>query len=103
MYGHVQVYVLTTEAVMEKQLTEKISKATGKQVKHINYKPEEQEAALNQAFAWSTRGAAWAAADLVLLDKIKRESRFGVVVPTLERLLSRKGVSLDEFLIEHAS
>ncbi|KAJ7284331.1 hypothetical protein O6H91_Y337400 [Diphasiastrum complanatum] len=67
------IYTLTTEAVTERQLAEKLSRALGKQVTHVNLTPEEHLELLTQNCA-GTQSATFAAA-MVDLNKKKRESR----------------------------
>ncbi|KAJ7543411.1 hypothetical protein O6H91_09G037200 [Diphasiastrum complanatum] len=96
-----QIYTLTTEAVMDSQVAEKLSKVLGKQVSHVNVTPEEHLKILTQKYD-RTRGAAFAAG-LVDLDKNKRLSRWSVVDPALERVLGHKGISLEQFFTVNAS
>lgn len=98
-----KVYSLTTEAVTEKQVAEKIGKVAGKKVTHVNLSPEEHAALLKKIYPGPAAGAEEFAHGIVTLDEGKRKSLFSEVYPDLERLLGRKGVSLDDFLQEHAS
>ncbi|KAG0626437.1 hypothetical protein M758_2G126000 [Ceratodon purpureus] len=97
-----EVYTLTTEAVTEKELAEKIGKVAGKKVTHVNLSPEEYYDLLKQIYPGPVSGADEFAHAIVTLDEEKRRSLFSEVHPDLERLIGRKGVSLDDFLAEHA-
>jgi uncharacterized protein YbjT (DUF2867 family) len=93
-----QTYTLTGESVTEKQVAETISKIIGKPVTHVNLSPEEYEALLTQV-----TGRKEYAAGLVLLDTRRREGQFAKVDPTLEQIIGRKPISLEEVLTNNAS
>lgn len=82
--------------------TLKVSKATGQSVRHVNLTPEEHAEIVTKAFG-GTIAAKERAAGIVSLDWEKRSNLFKDVHPDLEMLLGRKGVSLDDFLAEHAA
>ena len=96
-----KTYTLTEEALTDGQLAEKISKAIGKPVKHVNLSPEEHTELLKKHYA-GPKDPDEFADGLVRLDRQKRNSQFSVVCPDLEQVLGRKGISLDEFVAEHA-
>ncbi|CAK9866854.1 unnamed protein product [Sphagnum jensenii] len=97
-----KIYTLTGEALSEKQVAQSLSKVIGKEVKHVNLTPEEHTTLLKQTYV------GWKSPDefvnaLVLLDKNKRDNLFNVVDPTLEQMLGRKAISLEEVLVKNAS
>ena len=96
-----KIYKLQTEALTNDVLAAKLSKATGKPVKHVNLTPEEYVGLLQSHFGGSLEDSF--VAGILRLDDAKRQSRFAEVSPDLERLLSRQGVSVDEFLAAHAA
>jgi uncharacterized protein YbjT (DUF2867 family) len=93
-----QTYALTGESVTEKQVAETISKIIGKPVKHVNLSPEEYEALITQV-----TGSKEYAAGVVLVDTNRREGQFAKVDPTLEQIIGRKPISLEEVLTKNAS
>jgi uncharacterized protein YbjT (DUF2867 family) len=93
-----QTYPLTGESVTEKQVAETISKIIGKPVTHVNLSPEEYDALLTQV-----TGSKEYAAAVVVLDTNRREGHFAKVDPTLEQIIGRKPISLDEVLTKNAS
>jgi hypothetical protein len=64
--------------------------------------PEEHTEMLVKMFG-GTDGAKERAAALVSLDFEKRSGLFSKVHPDLEQLLGHKGLSLEDFLAQHAS
>lgn len=97
-----KIYTLTGEALSEKQVAQSLSKVIGKEVNHVNLTPEEHTTLLKQTYV------GWKSPDefvnaLVLLDKNKRDNLFNVVDPTLEQVLGRKAISLEEVLVKNAS
>lgn len=97
-----KVYALTTEALTDKQLAEKISKVAGKSVAHVNMSPEEHYDFLKKIYQGPESGADEFAYALVNLDEGKRRGLFSKVHPDLEQLIGRKGITLDDFLAENA-
>lgn len=99
-----KVYTLTTEAVSDPMVAEKISKVTGQSVRHVNMTPEEHTDVILRSLAGrsSAKEPEEFARGIVTLDWEKRMSLFSEVHPDLELLIGRKGVSLDAFLAEHA-
>lgn len=96
-----KTYELREEAVTHKQVAEKISRVSGRKVTMVNLTPEEHYELVMKACAGA--GNATALADQVVRsDKEKRDGVYSVVTPDLEVVLGRKGVTLDEFLEEHA-
>ena len=98
-----KTYTLTEEALTDGQLAEKIGRVIGwsGSVQHMNLTPEEHTKYIKAHYA-GPRQVEEVAAGMLVLDKNKHESRFSEVRPDLELVLNRKGVSLDEFLTEHA-
>lgn len=82
----------------------RLTRNSSSQVRHVNLMPVDYLALLNQ-YASATHGGdpRYAAAVVNHFDRDKRESRWNVVDPTLERLLRRKGVSLDQIIAENLS
>jgi NAD(P)H dehydrogenase (quinone) len=100
-----KIYTLTTEAVTDKMIAEKISKVTGQSVRHVNMTPEEHRNLILQNLSGDRSSAKKPedfATGLVALDWQKRMSLFSKVHPDLEELIGRKGVSLEAFLAENA-
>lgn len=98
-----KIYTLTTEAVTDKMVAEKISKVAGRKVTHVNLTPEEHSDLIRKRYlAGSPLAKEEHASGLITLDWEKRSSLFSKVHPDLEDLLGHKGVSLDEFLEDHA-
>ncbi|CAK9218685.1 unnamed protein product [Sphagnum troendelagicum] len=97
-----KIYTLTGEALSEKQVAQILSKVIGKEVKHVNLTPEEHTTLLKQTSAGWKSPEEFANA-LVLLDKNKRDNLFNVVDPTLEQVLGRKAISLEEVLVTNVS
>ncbi|CAK9218683.1 unnamed protein product [Sphagnum troendelagicum] len=97
-----KIYTLTGKALSEKQVAQILSKVIGKEVKHVNLTPEEHTTLLKQTSAGWKSHEEFANA-LVLLDKNKRDNLFNVVDPTLEQVLGRKAISLEEVLVMNAS
>jgi hypothetical protein len=93
---------LTREALSEKQVAQILSKVIGKEVKHVNLTPEEHTTLLKKTYVGWKSPEEFVNA-LVLLDKNKRNNLFNVVDPTLEQVLGRKTISLEEVLIMNAS
>ncbi len=93
-----QTYVLTGESVTEKQVAETISKIIGKPVTHVNLSQEEYEALLTQV-----TGSKEYAASVGVLETERREGRFAKVDPTLEQIIGRKPISLEEVVTKNAS
>lgn len=96
-----KIYTLTTEAVTDYMVAEKISKVTGQKVRHVNLTPKEHTDFILKSFSGRSSPEVFANA-LVTLDLEKRMSLFSKVHPDLEQLIGRKGVSLEDFLAEHA-
>ena len=99
-----KTYTLTGEALTDGELAEKIGRAIGwstGSVRHTNLTPEEHAKYIKAHYA-GPRPVEEVVAGMLVLDKNKRESRFSEVRPDLELVLNRRGVSLDEFLMEHA-
>jgi NAD(P)H dehydrogenase (quinone) len=96
-----KVYRLQTESLTDDMLAEKVSKATGKPVRHVNVTPEEYVGFLRSHFGDALEESF--VTGILRLDEAKRESRFAEVSPDLERILKRKGVSVDAFLADRAA
>jgi uncharacterized protein YbjT (DUF2867 family) len=97
-----KIYTLTGEALSEKQVAQSLSKVIGKEVKHVNLTPEEHTTLLKQTYVGWKSPEEFVNA-LVLLDKNKRDNLFNVVDPTLEQVLGRRAISLEEVLVKNAS
>jgi uncharacterized protein YbjT (DUF2867 family) len=97
-----KIYTLTGEALSEKQVAQILSKVIGKEVKHVNLTPEEHTTLLKKTYVGWKSPEEFVNA-LVLLDKNKRDNLFNVVDPTLEHVLGRKAISLEEVLMMNAS
>jgi uncharacterized protein YbjT (DUF2867 family) len=97
-----KIYTLTGEALSEKQVAQSLSKVIGKEVKHVNLTPKEHTTLLKQTSVGWKSPEEFANA-LVLLDKNKRDNLFNVVDPTLEQVLGRRAISLEEVLVKNAS
>lgn len=98
--GH--IYTLTTDAVTDGMVAEKISQVTGQKVRHVNITPEEHTEMLVKIFG-GTDEAKERASGLVTLDLEKRSGLFSKVYPDLEQLIGHKGLSLNDFLAQHPS
>jgi len=96
-----KAYNLEEEAITESLLAEKISKAIGKKVTHVNLTPEEHKKMIKSFHPGNEAEADELADVLVELDTFKRNSTFNHVGPDLEHVLGRKGITLDEFLAQH--
>ncbi|KAG0578492.1 hypothetical protein KC19_4G027000 [Ceratodon purpureus] len=96
-----KIYKLQAEALTDDMLAEKLTKATGKTVRHVNSTPEEYVGFLKSQFGDALEDAF--VNGILRLDEAKRENRFAEVGPDLERILGRKGVSVDAFLAERAA
>jgi NAD(P)H dehydrogenase (quinone) len=96
-----KIYTLTTEAVTDSVVAEKVSKVTGQKVRHVNLTPEEHSDLILNIFEGHPKREEWATG-LVGLDAEKRNSLYAKVHPDLEQLIGRKGVPLETFLAENA-
>lgn len=102
-----KTYELREEAVTYEEVAEKLSREIGKRVTVVNLTSEEHLEMIKSSRSGMGLSASRllvdnVPAELVRLDKDRRESKYSVVTPDLEIVLGRKGVSLDEFLAQHA-
>lgn len=96
-----KVYSLREEAVTHDQVAEKISKVIGGSVKHVKITPEEHYELVKKYYTGPDPVEA-IAHHAVRADKEKRDGEYSVVTSDLEMVLGRKGITLDDYLAEHA-
>lgn len=96
-----KTYELREEAVTHPMVAEMISKVVGKKVTAVNLTPAEHYELVKKSYK-GPRSVESMADQVVRSDEEKREGQFSVVTPDLEMVLGRQGVSLEEFLVEHA-
>jgi uncharacterized protein YbjT (DUF2867 family) len=96
-----KIYTLTTEAVTDSVVAEKVSTVTGQKVRHVNLTPEQHSELILKIFEGHPKREEWATG-LVSLDAEKRSNLYAKVQPDLEHLIGRKGVPLETFLAENA-
>lgn len=71
-------------------------------VRHVNLTPEEFIKTVVKMMGGGS-AAEELAARLATLDFEKRESLYSKLYPDLEQLLGRKGISLEDYLAQHAA
>ena len=93
-----KAYRLTgPEALTNDQVAEKLSRATGRNIRHVALSPEELKTAMLAAGT-----PEWAANAILDLQRYYREGGASLVDSAIERLIGRKATAFDQFAHDYA-
>lgn len=94
-----KAYPLTgPEALTNDQVAEKLSRAVGRDIRHVALSPEELKRALLTAGM-----PEWSVKAILDLQRYYSEGHASVIDPTVERLIGRKPTSFDQFARDYAA
>ena len=94
-----KAYPLTgPEALTQKQVAEKLSKATGRTIQYFDLPVADVKKAM-----LASGMPEWSADAVLDLTRLYRDGGASLVDPTIEQLIGRKRISFDQFAREYAN